>query len=98
MQFLLTAPNTGVFEYQKAVCAFSGGLRCADISLIEYDDVEFNDVTGYWITYSVSKQHGQKIKNKFYVVNDGTDAVKQYMNSLIQSGVTEGRLFKSFGV
>ena len=67
MEFLETAPNSGEFILIKAgvVLAYYGGLGCADLVNLESRNLEFNDTTGMWVSYKVSKQRGEALKKYF---------------------------------
>ena len=48
VRFLETAPDDGEFIHMKAgniVIAYFGGLRCADLVMLNDDDLEFNEST-----------------------------------------------------
>ena len=69
MEFLQEAPDEGENIHLKmaVVLAYFGGLRCAELVSQRLDDFEFNQVTGMWATYKVSKQKGESISNKFNI-------------------------------
>ena len=96
--FLENAPNTGEFIHIKVavlVCYY-GGLRCADLVNINNDDFEFNEVSGMWINYNVSKQKGEVIKNKFNIPLEFCQYLENYDHALADCSASEGRLMKCF--
>lgn len=97
LTFLETAPNTGEFIHIKAavVIGYCGGLRSADLININVEDCEFNETTGVWISYTVSKQRGEKIVNKFNVPLDYCEYLEKHDNELFRCSANKGRLFKS---
>lgn len=97
-RFLTTAPDSGEFIHIKAAVAlgFCGGLRCADMVAINTDDLEFNEVTGMWVKYTVSKQRGECISNKFNVPLEYCEFLERYDHKLHEFQVAEGRLFKAY--
>lgn len=99
-EFLTNAPNTGKFIHIKAaiVLCFCGGLRCAELVLLNASDFEFNDTTGMWVSYSVSKQRGETIKNKFNVPLEYCQYLENYDNVLTEAKLGEGRIFKTFRI
>lgn len=57
LEFLKNAPNTGEFIHMKSavVIGFCGGLRCADMVMLNTDNCTFDESTGMWVDYVVSK-------------------------------------------
>ena len=49
-----------------------------------------------WITYTVSKQKGEVIKNKFNIPLDYCRFIEIYDNELSRCGVGNGRMFKTY--
>ena len=98
IRFLSTAPNEGEHVHMKAgvVLSFCGGLRCADLVGINVDDLEFNETTGFWVSYNVSKQRGEEIKNKFNVPIAYCQYLKDYLDKLTENKLFEGRLMKTY--
>ena len=80
MSFLENAPDEDEFIHIKAavVLSYFGGLRCADLISITCDDMEFNETTGMWVTYVVSKQKGEQIQNKFNVPLEYCKYIERY--------------------
>ena len=99
-RYLETSPNTNEHLYMKAACVlcYFGGLRCADLASINTSDVEFNDVTGLWVSYKVSKQKGEQINNKFNIPIEYCDYLDRYDNKLHDCNASEGRLMKSYRI
>ena len=97
-RFLKDAPDEGEFVHIKAgiVIAFCGGLRCADLLSLMCEDFEFNQLTGMWINYSVSKNRGELIRNKFNVPLEYCSYLQAYDEKLADCGVGNGRVFKTF--
>lgn len=100
IEFLQNAPNEKEFVHIKAavVVGFCGGLRCADLVSINSHDCEFNETTGLWITYSVSKQRGEQFNSKFNIPLEFCQYVETYDKALDESQASEGRMFKTFRV
>lgn len=98
MNFLANAPDNGEFVHVKAgvVLSYFGGLRCADLISITCDDMEFNEETGMWVTYVVSKQKGEEIKNKFNVPLEFCGYLEKYDHALSECKMGEGRIFKTY--
>ena len=67
MEFLKNAPNTGEFVHAAVVIGFCGGLRCTDMVGLSSQDCTFDETTGMWIDYNISKQRGEAIRNRFNV-------------------------------
>ena len=67
--FLREMPTDAKFTKLKAIAvvAFAGGLRCAEVLPINCEDLEHNDLTGFWINYTASKKRRESIVNKFYI-------------------------------
>lgn len=97
-RFIETAPDTNEFIYMKAatIICYYGGLRCADLTSINTDDLEFNEVSGMWVNYSVSKQRGEQIKNKFNIPLEFCGYLERYDHKLADCNASEGRLMKSY--
>lgn len=97
-KFLTSAPDSGEFIHIKAgiVLGFCGGLRCADLISIQNSDFEFNEVSGMWVSYCVSKQRGEEIKNKFNVPLEYCEYLERFDHALHNAGVAEGRIFKAY--
>lgn len=100
LSFLKSAPDTGEYLHIKAaiVIGFCGGLRCADLIKLDTSDFEFNDTTGMWITYRVSKLRGESITNKFIVPLEYCQYLERYDHRLDECGAAEGRAFKTYRV
>ena len=83
-KFLESAPNEYAFIHQKAIAviAFFGGLRCADLVSIVCNDLEFDETTGYWIKYNVSKQI-HVVTNKFNIKIKYAQYITNYCNRYI---------------
>ena len=100
MQFLNDAPNDGEYVHMKAavVLAYFGGLRCADLVELKCEDLEFNETTGMWVTYAVSKQRGEStcINNKFNIPLEFCSYLEKYDNALDLCQAGSGRLMKSY--
>ena len=94
-RFIYDGPNTGRQLQMKAMVAFCGGLRCADLVSLETPNLEFNDVTGCWVKYVVSKQRGENMVNKFNVPLNYVQYFTQYCDVLKEADLYIGRLFKS---
>lgn len=97
-EFLTKAPDTGDFIHIKAgvVVAYCGGLRMADLASIQTDDFEFNETTGMWINYHVSKQRGEQITNKFNVPIAYCKHLELYDHKLHDSNASGGRFMKTY--
>lgn len=97
-QFLSTAPDEGEFVHMKAgiVLAYCGGLRCADLVGLQSSDMDFNETTGMWVSYKVSKQKGQEVVNKFNVPLQYCQYLQRYDHKLAESNAAEGRAMKTF--
>ena len=63
---------------------------------INTDDLEFNEATGMWVKYTVSKQRGESITNKFNVPLEYCQYLECYDHKLDEFQVSEGRLFKAY--
>jgi len=98
LEFLKEAPNDDEFVYMKAavVIAWCGGLRCADLVEIVVSDCEFDETTGMWITYKVSKQKGERKSNTFNVPLELCEFLERHDNALHRSNASNGRIFKTF--
>lgn len=98
MKYLNEAPNSGEHIHIKcaATLGFFGGLRCADLITIECHDFNFNETTGMWVKYSVSKQRGEKISNTFNVPLEFCKYLELYDNKIADCNANEGRLLKTF--
>ena len=96
-KFLETAPNEDSFLHKKAIAviAFCEGLRCADLISIICNDLEFDQTTGYWIKYNVSKQ-ATVVINKFNVPMKYANYVTNYCNRLRDLKIFESRLWKTY--
>lgn len=97
-KYLQTAPNSGEHIYLKAalVVGYCGGLRCADLVSINCEDCEFNETTGMWIQYNVSKQRGEAVVNKFNVPLEMCSYLETYDNELDKCNAGSGRMFKTY--
>ena len=95
-QFLRDAPNTGSYIQLKVgiIIAYCGGLRCADLTNINCEDLNFNENTGMWVKYRVSKQRGEVIENQFNIPLDLCEYLQRYDDDITENNVGEGRLFK----
>ena len=93
MKFLSDAPDDGEYVHMKAgiVIAYFGGLRCADLVALNCEDLEFNETTGMWVTYTVSKQRGESIKNKFNIPLEFCSYLEKYDHALDLCNVDSGR-------
>ena len=78
------------------VLAYFGGLRCADLVGLNCEDLDFNESTGMWVSYTISKQRGESIKNKFNVPLQYCSYLETYDHALDRSNVGSGRLMKTF--
>ena len=100
MQFLNDAPDDGEYVHIKAgvVVAYFGGLRCADLVGINCEDLEFNENTGMWVTYTISKQRGESINNKFNIPLQFCSYLETYDNALHRCNAGSGRFMKTYRV
>ena len=100
MEFLKNAPNTGEFIHIKAavVIGYCGGLRCADMVGLKTEDCTFDETSGMWIDYNVSKQRGEAIRNKFNVPLEYCGFLEAYDHELFRCQANEGRLFKTYRI
>lgn len=100
MRFLETAPNNGEFIHMKAgiVIAYFGGLRCADLINLDVDDLEFDESTGMWVSYAISKQKGESVRNRFNIPIQFCSYLEAYDHAINRCGAGEGRLMKSYRV
>lgn len=96
--FLNDAPNTGEYIHMKAavVLCYFGGLRCCDLVNMNSEDFEFEETTGMWIKYRVSKQKGEQITNTFNVPLDYCGYLETYDHELDKCGAGEGRIMKTY--
>lgn len=94
--FIVNALDEGENVHIKAalIVSFSGGLRSADLVGLETEHLQFEETTGFWVTYKVSKQK-QIINNKFNVPLQYTKYLQNYLNKLENCGSKNGRLLKS---
>ena len=99
-KFLCDAPNLNEYIHLKmtAVVSFSGGLRCADLIKINVDDIQFDDATGYWISYDVSKQLGERKKNQFNVSLGYSVYITAYKDKLNEQRLWAGNIMKTFRI
>jgi len=99
-EFIKNAPNTGKYIHIKAgvILAFFGGLRCAELVSIENTDFEFNESTGMWVSYTVSKQRGESIQNKFNVPLEYCQYLENFDKVLTEANLGEGRIFKTYRI
>lgn len=77
---------------------FCGGLRCADMVGLNMEDCTFDETSGMWIDYNVSKQRGEAIRNKFNVPLEFCGFLETYDHELFRCNAKEGRLFKTFRI
>ena len=100
MKFLREAPDEGENIHLKVavVLAYFGGLRCAELVSLTLDDFEFNQVTGMWVTYKVSKQKGESISNKFNIPLQYCTYLQKYDEILDNAKLGNGRVFKTYRV
>ena len=96
--FIKEAPDNDEFIYMKTavIMAYCGGLRCADLVNINISDMEFDECSGTWVNYEVSKQYGQEIRNKFNIPLEFCQYLKNYDKKIYESNVNTGRLMKTF--
>ena len=69
------------------IIAYCGGLRCADLVNINISDMEFDECSGMWVNYVVSKQRGEEILNKFNVPLDFCQYLENYDNKIYECKV-----------
>jgi len=62
------------------------------------DDFEFNTQSGMWVNYTVSKQKGEQIKNKFNIPLEMCEYLEKYDNLLADCSANEGRFMKCFRI
>ena len=98
LSFLKDVPNTSEYIHIKAaiVVCYYGGLRCADLVSLDVDDFEFDSHSGMWVNYTVSKQKGEQVKNKFNIPIEMCQYLEKYDNLLAQFSVSDGRFMKCF--
>lgn len=97
-RYLESAPDSEDHVHIKVavILGYFGGLRCADLISINCDDCDFNENTGMWVTYTVSKQRGEEIKNKFNIPLHYCQYLENYDHALYRCNASEGRLFKTY--
>lgn len=78
------------------VVAISGGLRCAEVTDLKFDDFNESDGT-YHFTIKRKKQQGEQLSSKFIIPTPLSIHLNNYivaLTSQIGEYVLEGRLFK----
>lgn len=93
--FLQDAPVTGLYSLQKAafVIGIYGGLRCVEMAGLSTDDFSKSPDHGYWVSYNVSKQTQDGIKNRFHIPRKHAGYIKSYLDCI---GKHQGRFFLTF--
>lgn len=96
--FLSNAPDTDEYVYMKTavVMCYFGGLRCADLVGIECEDLTFDESTGMWVNYNVSKQLGEKVINSFNIPLEYCTYLENYDHKLHECNAGSGRLMKTY--
>ena len=61
-------------------------------------NLKFNDVTGCWAKYVMSKQRGENMVNKFNVPLNYVQYLTQYCDVWKEADLYIGRLFKSYRI
>lgn len=97
-QFWQTGPTIGEYIHVRCISLFGffGGLRCADMTTIMCEGVEYNSVTGFWVEYTVSKNSKEVVKNKFNVPTSHSVSISKYVDILKAKNMFSGRFFKGF--
>ncbi len=78
------------------VLCYFGGLRCADLVNINCDDLSFDETTGMWVRYRVSKQIGESVVKSFNIPLEYCNYLETYDHALNTYNAGEGRLMKTF--
>lgn len=96
--FLTSAPDTDKYVYMKTavVMCYFGGLRCADLIGINCEDLSFDESTGMWVDYKVSKQIGENVINTFNIPLEYCTYLENYDHQLYACNANNGRLMKTF--
>lgn len=78
------------------VIAFFGILRCGELINLHIDDLEFYESIGIWVSYAISKQKGELMRNRFDVcILVFGSSLEVYDHAMNRCGADEGRLMKS---
>lgn len=94
-KFLEEAPSSGIYLLYKAALMIGnyGGLRCIEMAGLLLENFKKSPDGSYWVTYNVSKQRQENVKNTFHIPEIHASHIEKYVQCLTES---DGRMFRTF--